>query len=48
MQATIECRFTLKRVPDITRTIIQIHRTDKYSEHSSNIWLVWTNCRVFV
>ena len=36
-QATIECGFTLKRVRDMTRTYSQMHRTDKYSEHSSII-----------
>ena len=42
-QATIECGFTLKRVRDMTRTYSQMHRTDKYSEHSSIIWPVWPN-----
>ena len=37
IQATIECAFTLKRVRDMTRTYSQMHRTDKYSEHSSII-----------
>ena len=35
MQATIECGFTLKRVHDKTRIYSQMHRTDKYSQHSS-------------
>ena len=35
IQATVECGFTLKRVRDMTRTYSQMHRTDKYSEHSS-------------
>ena len=43
IQATIECGFTLKRVRDMTRTYRQMHRTDKYSEHSSIIWPVWPN-----
>ena len=43
IQATIECGFTLKRVRDMTRTYSQMHRTDKYSEHSSIIWSVWPN-----
>ena len=43
IQATIECGFTLKRVRDMTRTYSQMHRTDKYSEHSSIIWPVWPN-----
>ena len=37
-----------KRVRDITRTCSQMHRTDKYSEHSSIIWLVWPNGWEFV
>ena len=43
IQATIECGFTLKRVRDMTRTYSQMHRTDKYSEHSSIVWPVWPN-----
>ena len=43
VQATIECGFTLKRVRDMTRTYSQMHRTGKYSEHSSIIWPVWPN-----
>ena len=42
-KATVECGFTLKRVRDMTRTYSQMHRTDKYSEHSSIIWPVWPN-----
>ena len=30
-------RFTLKSVRDMTRTCSQMHRTGKYSEHSSII-----------
>ena len=41
IQTTIECGFTLKRVPDMIRTYSQTHRTDKYSKHSSTIWSVW-------
>ena len=37
IQATIECRFTLKRVRDMIRTYGQMHRTDNYSQHSSII-----------
>ena len=48
IHATIECRFTLKRVRDMIRTYIQMHRTDKYSQHSSIIWSVWLNGWVFV
>ena len=40
---SIECGFTLKHVRDMTRTYSQMHRTDKYSEHSSIIWPVWLN-----
>ena len=47
-EATIECGSTLKRVRDMTRTYSQMHRTDKYSEHSSIIWPVSPNGRVFV
>ena len=28
MHLTIECGFTLKRVPDMTRTFSQMHRTE--------------------
>ena len=48
IQATIECGFFLKRVRDVTRTYSQMHRTDKYSLHSSIIWTVWLNSWVFV
>ena len=40
IQATIECRLTLKRVRDIIRTYSQMHRTEKYSQLSSIIWPV--------
>ena len=43
IQATIECGFTLKRVRDMTGTYSQMHRTDKYSQHSSIIWPIWLN-----
>ena len=45
---SVECGFTLKRVGDMTRTFSQMHRTDKYSQHSKLIWLVWLNGWVFV
>ena len=48
IQTTIEYRFTLKRVPDMTRTYIQIHRTDKYSQQSSINLPVWLNGWIFV
>ena len=43
IQATIECGFTLKRVRDMINTYSQMHRTDKYSQHSSIIWPAWLN-----
>ena len=43
IQANIEAGFTLKCVRDMTRTYNQMHRTDKYSQHSSIIWPVWPN-----
>ena len=39
IQATVECRFTLKHISDMTITYSQMHHTDKYSQHSSDI--VW-------
>ena len=38
-----ECGFLLKLVRDIVITYSQTHRTDKYSQHSSIICLVWLN-----
>ena len=46
--STIECGFTLKRVCGMIRTYTQMHRTDKYSQHSSIIWPVWLNGWVFL
>ena len=43
IQATIECGFTLKRVRDMIKAYSQMHRTDKYSQHSSIIWPAWLN-----
>ena len=43
----LECRSTLKRIRDMI-TYSQMHRTDKYSQHSSIIWPVWLNGWVFV
>ena len=37
IQATREYRFTLKRVRDMVVTYSQMHRLDKYSQHSSII-----------
>ena len=48
IQATVECGFTLKLVRDMIKTYNQMHRTDKYSQHSSIIWSVWLNGWVFV
>ena len=42
IQATIECRFTFTLLCDTIITQSQMHCTDKYSEHSSNIWTVWS------
>ena len=47
IEATIECGFPLKCVSDMTRTYSQMHRTDKYLEHSSIVWPVWLNGWVF-
>ena len=43
IQVTIECGFTLKRVRGMIRTYSQMHRTYKYSQHSSIIQTVWLN-----
>ena len=48
IQATIECGFTLKRLRDMIRTYSQMHRTNKYSQHSSIIWSVSLNVWVFL
>ena len=42
------CGFPLKHVRDTMRTHSQMHRTDKYSQHSSIILPVWLNDWVFV
>ena len=34
IQASIECRFTLKHAPDMIVTYRQMLRTDKHSQHS--------------
>ena len=44
----LECGFTLKLVRDMIKTYSQMHRTYKYSQHSSIIWPVWPNGWVFV
>ena len=48
IQATIKCKFTLKLVRDRIITYSQMHRTDKYSQHTSIIWPAWLNGWVFV
>ena len=45
---TRECGFTLKLVGDMKISYSQMHRTDKYSQHSSINWPVWLNGWVFV
>ena len=47
-EATIECGFIVKDKRDIIRKYSQMHHTDRYSQHSSIIWPVWLNGRVFV
>ena len=48
IQVSKICGFTLKRVRDMTRSHSQMHRFDKYSQHSSIIWPVWLNsCVIF-
>ena len=37
-----KCQGTLKCVRDMTRTYSQLHRADKYSQHSSINWSVWS------
>ena len=48
IQATIECKVTLKHVHDMIITYSPLHLTDKYSWHSSIIWPIWLNGWVFV
>ena len=48
IQVTVECGFTLKLVRDMIKTFNQMHRTDKYSQNSYIIWLVWPNFWMFV
>ena len=47
VKATIEIRFTLKRVRGMIRTYSQMHGTVKYSQHKSIIWPDWLNGLVF-
>ena len=46
--ATTEWGFTFKFVRDMTRTYSQMESADKYSQHSSIIWSVWSNRCVFI
>ena len=39
----MECGFTLKPVRDMIIKYSQMHRTDKYSQHSLTVWPVWLN-----
>ena len=48
IQATVECRFTLKRIRDMVITYSQMYRTVKFSQHSSTMWPVYLNGWVFV
>ena len=48
IQASIECRFILKPVRDMTITYSQMQCTDKYSQDNSVIRPVWLNGCVFV
>ena len=48
IQENIRCGFTLKYVRDMRTTYREMHRTDKYSQHSSIIWSVGRNSWVFV
>ena len=48
IQATIDCRFTLKSVSDMIIRYNQMLHTEKYSQHSSIIWPVWLNGWMFV
>ena len=48
IQATIESEITLISVRDIIRTNSQMHRPDKYSQHSSIICPVWINGWVLI
>ena len=45
---TIECGFAQKLVRDMIIRYSQMCRTDKNSQHSSVIWLIWLNGYMFV
>ena len=44
----IECGFTLKRVRDMIRTYSHMYRTEKYSQRSAIMWLVWLSDWMFI
>ena len=48
IQATLECRLTLKKVRDIIWTYSQMYRFDWNSQQSSIIWPIWLNGSMFV
>ena len=49
IEAAIEYRFTIKRICDmVIITCSQMHRTDKYSQNKSIIWLVRLNGKVLI
>ena len=47
IQASIQCKFTLKCVRDMIRAYRQMHHKNKHSHCSSIIWPVWLNGCVF-
>ena len=47
IEATTECKFTLKRVRDMIITYRQIYRTDKYSQYNNLSSLAkWSSVRL--
>ena len=48
IQTTIQHGFTLKYAHDITKAYSQMYRGDRYLEHSSIIYPVWSNGWLFV
>ena len=42
-ESTLYSCLNVKELLDMIRTYRQMHRTDKYSQHSSNICPVWLN-----
>ena len=43
IKETMECGLTRKYLCDMIKIFNQMHRTDKYSQHSSIIWLFCLN-----